>query len=92
MYIHICVPNILSLYYVTCMYIFRANHLALEDLLMCPSLGQNSSLAPSFPRFAIVLCVGLRPSKLFPVHFGTPPGVVLVHVVSHSLTANSLTL
>lgn len=74
------------------MYIFRADHLALKDLLMCPSLGQNISPAPSFPRFAIVLCVGLRPSKLFPVCFGMPTGVGLVPVVSHSLKANSLTL
>jgi hypothetical protein len=48
-------------YSVACMYIIRADHLVLDNQLVCSSLGKTTSFAPSFLQLSIVLCVGLRP-------------------------------
>lgn len=56
----------LSFHNVTCMYIFRDDHLALTNNWCAFSLGKNISLNPSFPQLLIVLCVGLRSHGIFP--------------------------
>lgn len=56
----------LSFHNVTCMYIFRNDHLALTNNWCAFSLGKNISLNPSFSQLLIVLCVGLRSHGIFP--------------------------
>lgn len=53
-YRHIPKYNLFSPRNVTCMYVFRAEHLALDKQLVCSSLGKTSSLAPSFPQFKLL--------------------------------------
>jgi hypothetical protein len=50
---------------VTCMYIFRADPLALESQLVCSSLRQTTAAAFSFPQMPVALLVGLRLHGLF---------------------------
>lgn len=47
-----------NLYNVTCVCVFRANHLALGSQLVCSSLRGTSSFIPDFPQLPIVLCLG----------------------------------
>lgn len=93
LFFHLCTPciyayvyayiflNITCLAHVSlpCVYVFSAKHLALNNqwcALPCrgPSLSRPTFLLP------IVLCVGLRPYGLFPIHFGMPIGVILVQL------------
>jgi hypothetical protein len=61
-YISIFLNNLLSVYNVTCIYVFRADHLALDKQLVSSSLGKIISLALSIPHLPIVLCVGFEAS------------------------------
>lgn len=88
--------NLLSLYNVNSLYVFKDDHLALDNQRVCSSLGRTNS---------VVFCIGLRPHGLFPANFGMFIGFVLVQLMldqscwclvsdvprRHSLTANSLT-
>lgn len=61
--------NLFSPYNVTCMRVFRTELLALDNRLVCSSLGRIISSAPSFPQSPTVLCVnrsltGVSPSSL----------------------------
>lgn len=59
--------NLLSLYYATCMYVFWSYQLALDN--QCES--SSTSPLPSSPQlFPIAHCVDLRPSGVFPTHYG----------------------
>jgi hypothetical protein len=57
-------------YDLTCMYVLRAGCLAVNNQLLCSSLGKTPSPVLSSPQLPIVLCVILRPGGLFPIHFG----------------------
>lgn len=67
-YIHICIClyryilkyNLLSPYNVTCMCVFRTDCLALDNQLVCSSLGNNTIFSfPKFTRLLAVQCVRL---------------------------------
>lgn len=64
---YICIPqyNLSSPYNVTCIYVFRADRLVLENELVCFSLGRATPFIHIFPRWPVVLCVGLRPLGFF---------------------------
>ena len=66
-------------YNVACRYVFKMDHLALDNQLVCSLLGKATSPALSFPQLPIVLCVGCRPSGFFLVQSGMSIGVSLVH-------------
>lgn len=66
---------------ITCIYVFRTDHLALNNQLLYSSLGKNTSFAPSFPQLYKVLYVGLRTYRLFYVQFGMSIGVILVQLI-----------
>jgi hypothetical protein len=78
-YTYIDIP--IGLYNVTFVYVFRPDHLSLKSWLVCSSLGQIPSPAPSSPWFPVVLHVGLKPSELCPVHFGMFTGAVLAQLM-----------
>jgi hypothetical protein len=65
----------------SCMYVFRADHLALNNQLLYSSLGKTISLEPSFPQLSNVLYVGLRTYRLSHVQFGMSIGVILVQLM-----------
>lgn len=50
------------------------------DEWMCSFLGRATFSAPSFPQLPVVLWVGLRPRRLFPIQFGMLISVTLVHL------------
>lgn len=77
-YIHILEFRLFSSY-VTCMYVFRADYLTLNNELMCSSMGKTSSLSRKFLQLPMVLCEGLKPHGLFPIYFGLSNGIILVH-------------
>lgn len=51
------------------MYVFRVDHLTLDNQLVCSFLGSTISTAPSFHQLFIVICVEMEPPGLFPTHF-----------------------
>lgn len=65
----------------TCMYVFGADHLALNNQLRYCSLGETTSLVPNFPQLSKVLYVGLRTYRLSYVQFGMSIGVILVQLM-----------
>lgn len=54
-YIHISKYNLLNPYSTICMYIFRDDHLALDNWLLWLSLGRTPSLTPIFTSLPVVL-------------------------------------
>lgn len=71
-------------------YVFNADHLALDTILLCSSLGESTTPASSFPLLPVVLYVGLRSyglsfvqlarslvSSLFTSHLGNHVGETL---------------
>lgn len=52
--------NLLNLCHATCMYVFRDDHLALDNQLVYSSL-KRAYLVPSSPQSPAVLCRGSRP-------------------------------
>ena len=62
--------SLLSPYYVTYMCVFRADHLALDNHLVCSSTPRwiTTSSTPRFLQLHIVFYVQLRPPVLFPIH------------------------
>jgi hypothetical protein len=50
--------------YITCMNVFRAKHLVLDNQSVCSSLRNAISPVLCIPYMLIVLCVGLRPLGL----------------------------
>lgn len=77
--------NLLSLYNVNCLYVFKDDHLALDNQRVCLSLGRTNSHAPIFTQVPVIFCIGLRPPGLFPVNFGMFIGFVLVHLTFEQL-------
>ena len=69
---HICIDiyiskyNLSSLYNATCMYVFRADRLALGSQLVCSLSGKTTSPTPVFPQLPVVLRVELRRHGLSP--------------------------
>ena len=47
------------------LHVFRADHLTLDNQLVCSSLGKTASPVLSLPQFLIVHCGGLRSHELF---------------------------
>lgn len=76
-YIHILKFRLFSPY-VTCMYVFRTDCLALNNQLMCSSMGKTSSLSSKFLQLPMVLCEGLKPHGLLLIYFGLSNGIILV--------------
>lgn len=67
------------------MSIFTVEYLALDNQLVCSSLGRATFPSPSFTHLPIVLCVDWRPHRLFPELFGMSIGVLLVQLLSFAL-------
>ena len=63
-YLYIHSYKLLSLYTVTCMSVFWAEHLVFRNWLECFSLGKTISLSPSIPWVPVVLCLGLMLCRL----------------------------
>lgn len=70
--------NWLSPYKDTCMCVFREDHLTLDKNNWCLLPEGGLSLTPGFTHLPELLCVGMRPHKLFPVHFGMPICILLI--------------
>jgi hypothetical protein len=66
--------------YVTCKYVFSADHLALDNQLICSSLEKAATTSANFSQLPIVLYLELRLLGLFPVYFGMSIGFVLVQL------------
>lgn len=62
---------------VTHMYVFGADHLALDNQSMCSSLEKTICPAHRLPLLPIALCVGLRLWAFSPFHISVSVGVVL---------------
>lgn len=60
------------------MYVFKTDHLGLDNELVCSSLRETISLAHSILQLPVVRSVGLGPWSLFLIHFSK--SVVLVFV------------
>lgn len=58
--------NQLSLYCVTCIFVFMTDQMAVGSQLVCSSLEKNLFYTLSIPKFPVVLCVemGTLPSPL----------------------------
>lgn len=65
-YIYISICILFSQYDFICIYVFRTDHLALENSLVCSFLGRSNFPALSFPRWMMVL-VGSMPHNFFSV-------------------------
>lgn len=63
------------------LFVFRDEHLALDNQLVCSLLGRL--LAPSFsvPQLLGVVCVGWRPCGIFSVQLGMLIGVFFVQLI-----------
>lgn len=75
-YIYILKYDLFSSYKVTSVDIFRTDSLPLGNQL-CSSMWVITSV-PSFLHFSRVLCIGLRPCRLFLTNFGMSFGIILV--------------
>lgn len=69
---------------VTCMYVFKADRLVLDNQLLC------SSLRRAFPAFSIsllpiVLCLGLRTHEIFYILISISLGVLVQVTLKQSL-------
>ena len=63
------------------MYVFRADHLALDNQLVCSSLEKMNPSTLSFASLPIVLCGGLGAYELFPpICLGTSIEVILIQL------------
>ena len=67
-YKHNPIYNLLSLYNVPCMYVFRADCLALDKQLVSSSLGKTIPPTLSMSYLPLVLCVWLKPGGLLPIN------------------------
>lgn len=67
-------------YNVACRYVFKMDHLALDNQLVCSLLGKATSPALSFPQLLVVLCVEYKLHGPFLVYFGLSIGVNLVQL------------
>lgn len=65
--IYMSIPqySLSNAYNVTCIYVFRADHLVLDNQWVCSFLGRATPFIHIFPRWPVVLCVGLRPLSFF---------------------------
>lgn len=57
---------------------FWADHLVLDNQLVCSSMGKTISATLSIPYLSIVLCIRLRSHELSPFHVSMSTGFVLV--------------
>lgn len=87
LHIHINLPkyNLLSPYNVFWRYIFRVEHLTLDNRPVCSFSGRTTSQATGFAQLPIVLRIGLRSLKIFPTHFGIFASVILVQLTLNYL-------
>jgi hypothetical protein len=88
--IHPCVSYIhkhtlLSLYNVMCMSVFEADHLVLDNQVVCSSLRKTISPTLGIPQWPVVLCVGLEPHRHFLLYFSMSIVVVLVEFMCRQL-------
>lgn len=99
--------SLLHQYTITCMCVFRSDHLVLDNLTVSTPLGKTVSPTPNIPRLSIVVYVQLRPREFT---LSLSIAIVLVQLLFkqacwqdfvgvasditriHSLTANSLSL
>jgi hypothetical protein len=72
--------NLLSSHHLTFMYVFRADHLAPDNQLVCSSLGRATYPAPSFTQLPIVVSVASRSMGFFPVQFDFLVGALLIQL------------
>lgn len=71
-YTHIPEYIPLNQHLVICIYVFKAGRLALDNKLLCFSLGQATSPPLRFPQLSVVLSVRLMPRAAVPVHCRCP--------------------
>lgn len=80
--IHIPKNYLFNLYNVTTMYIFRADHLVLDNQLIYSSLEKTIPHTLINDQLLLVLCVELRPHGLSSVNLGMSIGVFFVLLIS----------
>lgn len=82
-YIHICMnlihkhTHLCWVYIMLLVCVFSELALALDKSLVCSS---HHSSSPGFAQLCVVLCVELRPHRLFPIQFNTLTEVLLVQL------------
>lgn len=57
--------------YATCVYIFKVNHLLLDNQLLSSSLENTVSPIQSVPYLSSILCAELKPYKIFMINYLT---------------------
>lgn len=64
--IYKCIPKyiLFSPHKVSRVYVFKADHLALDNQLRCSSLEMTTSPDPNFPQLSVVLCTLLNTCEL----------------------------
>lgn len=67
------------------MYVFRLEHLLLDNQLVCSSLEKTVSLPHSIPSLHIILCVGLRFLRISSSSFYKSVGVFLAQFMFSQL-------
>jgi hypothetical protein len=62
--INICIPkyDLISLYNIICMRVFRTDLLVLGNQLVCSAYGRLSPV-PRVPMLSVLICVGLSPGE-----------------------------
>ena len=60
-----------------CLYVFRADHVALNNELVFSSPGMTTSATFHVIQLPIVLCIGLRLHRVFPTKFDMFTGVLV---------------
>lgn len=72
-----------NLYIVTCMSVFKFDHLSLDTSVqfVCSSLEKRDSPASTCSQLPILHCIGVRPHYLFPIQIGMFTDVLIVQVM-----------
>jgi hypothetical protein len=81
--------TLFHVYNVTCMSVFRNGCLILENQLVCSSLGKTIFPTLSITWLPAILCIGLQPSGISPVHFTISVVYFLVKLMSMVLPTAS---
>lgn len=76
---HTHTRNLLSLFTVACMYIFKIDHLGLHNILENSSLGETDSPSLGSHKLPVVFHLGMRPCEIPPSAF-VSTGIVIMHV------------
>lgn len=72
------------------MFAFRADHLVMDNYLLCFSLEKTTFPIQNISQLPLVLSIGLMTPGFFSLLFGVPIGVVLMELVFGSYVCDTL--